>query len=428
MNRAISAVLLALLAASPVLAQSAQGRAPLSLQELEQLALQNNPTRTAATAVVEAARARSGQAGAWPNPIVGYSGAELTSGRDVRGEHGFFVEQTIPLGGKLRLSRDVFEKTVAEAEAARDVQQLRILNSVRQAFYSVLLTERRIEVQERLSALAAETAGVTAQLFNVGAADRPDFLESEIASRRLQLQLTQSRNDLRAERARLAAIAGVPEVANRPLAGAADSAVPALERDTVIRTILQRSPEIRAARAGLERTKAISARVRRDTYPDLFVRGGAAYNREHGELTGNPIGWQGAVEAGVSVPLFNRNAGGIAAARSDETGAEAELRRLELSLRSSTEAELSRYISAVQSSEAYRSEILPRAEEAYKLYLARYREMAAAYPRVLMAQRALFELSAEYLDHLRQAWESAMRLQSSLAGDALSRPGLPAKE
>jgi cobalt-zinc-cadmium efflux system outer membrane protein len=323
----------------------------------------------------------------------------------------------------------VFQKTIAEAEAARDLQQLRILGSVRQAFYAVLLTERRIEVQERLSALAAETAGVTAQLFNVGAADRPDFLESEIASRRLQLQLNQSRNDRRAERARLAAIAGVPEVAERPLAGAADSAVPALERDTVVKMILEQSPEMSAARAELERTKAISARTRRETYPDLFVRGGAAYNREHGELTGNPIGWQGSVEAGVSVPLFNRNAGGTAAARSDETRAEAELRRLELSLRSRAEAELLQYISAVQSSETYRSEILPRAEEAYKLYLARYREMAAAYPRVLMAQRALFELSAEYLDHLRQAWESAMRLQSSLAGDGLSGPpGLPAKE
>ena len=116
----------------------------------------------------------------------------------------FFVEQTIPLGGKLRLSRDVFQKTIEQAEAVRDLQRLRILSSVRQAFYSVLLTERRIEVQERLAALASEAVGVTAQLFNVGAADRPDYLEIEIESRRLQLQLNRSRNELlRVARARL---------------------------------------------------------------------------------------------------------------------------------------------------------------------------------------------------------------------------------
>ena len=198
----------------------------MTLQELEQLALQNNPATTAAAAAVDAARAQTAQAGAWPNPMIGYTGAELTGGPDVRGQHGFFVEQTIPLGGKLRLSHNAFQQAIAQVEAARDLQQLRTLGSVRQAYYGVLLVERRIEVQERMVKLAAESAGVTAQLFNVGAADRPDFLESEIASRRVQLQLAQSRNDLRAQRARLAAIAGSPEVAERPLAAAGDSPVP----------------------------------------------------------------------------------------------------------------------------------------------------------------------------------------------------------
>jgi outer membrane protein, heavy metal efflux system len=424
MTTAAALALVTLLAAAPALAQSASGGAPIGLQELEQLALQNNPTAAAAAAAVDAARGRTQQAGAWPNPVVGYSGEEITGSRDPRGAHGVFVEQTIPLSGKLRLSKDVFQKAIVQAEAVRDLQQLRILGSVRQAFYSVLLTERRIQVQERLAALATEAAGVTAQLFNVGAADRPDFLQSEIVSRRLQLQLNQARNDLRAERARLAAIAGVPEVAGRPLAAAIDSAVPELDRDATIATLLEQSPEIRAARAELERTKAMTARAERETFPDLFVRGGAAYNREHGEVTGRPIGWEGAVEAGITVPLFNRNADGISAAKSDETRARAALQRLELSLRSRAEAEFADYLTAMRSAEAYRTEILPRAEEAYKLYLSRYHEMAAAYPQVLMAQRTLFDLSTEYLQSLSQAWQSAMRLQSSLAGDGLSEPSL----
>jgi outer membrane protein, heavy metal efflux system len=425
--RAAIVIVLTMLAASPALAQSGSGPAPIGLEELERLALENNPTTTAAAASVDMARAHSAQAGAWPNPTLGYSGSELSGGRDVRGAHGVFVEQTIPLGGKLRLSRDVFDKSIAQAEAVRDLQQLRILESVRRAFYAVLLAERRIQVQGRLVALAAETAGVTAQLFNVGAADRPDFLQSEIASRRLQLQLNQSRNDLRAERAHLAAIVGVPEVAGRPVEAASDSPVPVIERETVIKTVVEQSPEIKAARADLERSKALTAQAQRGTFPDLFVRGGAAYNREHGDVTGRPIGWEGMVEAGVSLPLFNRNAGGIAAARSEETRAQAELSRLELSLRSRAEAEFSRYISGMESADAYRTDILPRAEEAYTLYLNRYREMAAAYPQVLMAQRTFFELSAEYLEQLQQAWQSAIRLQSLLAGDGLSGLGPSAK-
>jgi cobalt-zinc-cadmium efflux system outer membrane protein len=412
------------LSTGPAQAQTPPSTAPaITLEQLEQLALQNNPTGAAATAGIDAARARTRQAGAFPNPVVGYSGEEIKTGDlDRRGEHGFFVEQTIPLGGKLRLSRNVFQKTIEQAEAVRDLQRLRILSSVRQAYYSVLLTERRIEVQERLAALASEAVGVTAQLFNVGAADRPDYLQIEIESRRLQLQLNRSRNERFSLRAQLAALTGVREVADRLLAGSIDTAIPNLEREQIIRTLLDQSPELRAARADLERTRAVTARARRETSPDLFLRGGSAYNREFGEDTGRPIGWEGALEAGISVPLFNRNTGGIAAARADETRAQAELTRLELALQSRAATQFAAYLTALRDAEAYRSEILPRAEEAYRLYLSRYREMAAAYPQVLVAQRTFFEMSTEYLQSLNEAWRAAVQLQGLLAGDGLDAP------
>jgi YHS domain-containing protein len=280
----------------------------ISLAQLEELALKNNPTGTAAAAGIEAARARTRQAGAFPNPVIGYSGEELKTGdRGRRGEHGFFVEQTIPLWGKLRLSRNVFQKTIEQAEAVRDLQRLRIRSSVRQAFYAVLLTERRIEVQERLAALASEADGVTAQLFNVGAADRPDYLQIEIESRRLQLQLNRTRNERFALRAQLAALTGVREVADRPLAGSIDTALPNLEREQIVRMLLDQSPELRAARADLERTRAVTARARREASPDLFLRGGGAYNREFGEDTGRPIGWEG-THAGHAMPTSQPSA------------------------------------------------------------------------------------------------------------------------
>jgi cobalt-zinc-cadmium efflux system outer membrane protein len=416
------------LLAPTALAQTTSPTAPITLSELEQLALQNNPTVTAAAAGIEAARGRTRQAGAWPNPVVGYSGDELKTGDlDARGQHGFFVEQTIPLGGKLRLSRVVFQKTIEQSEAVRDLQPLRILSSVRQTFYSVLLTDRRIEVQERLAALASEAVGVTAQLFNVGAADRPDYLAIEIESRRLQLQLNRSKNELFAARAQLAALTGVREVAARPIAGTIDAAIPELEREQVVRTLLEQSPELRGARLQLERTRAATVRARRETYPDLFLRGGSAYNREHGEDTGRPIGWEGRLEAGISVPLFSRNAGGIAAAGADEARAQAEVTRLELALQSRAVSEFANYLTALRASEDYRSEILPRAEEAYRLYLSRYRDMAAAYPQVLVAQRTLFEMSTAYLESLNDAWRAALRLQGFLAGDGLDAPAAAAE-
>jgi cobalt-zinc-cadmium efflux system outer membrane protein len=409
-----------------VMAQAAavQGAEPLTLARLEQLALENNPTTRAAQAAIEAARGRARQAGAWPNPIAGFTGEEITTrgSVDPRGEHGFFVEQTIPLGGKLRLGRSVFERAADEATARAELQRQRIVSSVRALFYQVLTTERRIEVHERLAALGSEATGVTAQLFNVGAADRPDFLESEIETRRVQLELNAARNQIFALRQQLAAVIGVPDAATRPLAGSIDEVIPELERDTTLQALIERSPQVQAARAAIARTQAQTALARRETFPNVFLRGGAAYNREHGEDTRQPIGWEGQIEAGISIPLFNRNQGGIAAARAGETVAQAELTRLQLALRAQAASGFATYLTAIRSAESFRADILPRAEQAYTLYLARYREMGAAYPQVLVAQRGLFEMAREYLNHLEDAWRSALRLQGFLAGDGLDAP------
>jgi cobalt-zinc-cadmium efflux system outer membrane protein len=404
---------------------SAQTGAPLALAELERLALQNNPTARAAQAAVDAARARARQAGAWPNPIVGYAGEELGGGRseEPRGAHGIFAEQTVVLGGKLGLARNVFERDADVAQAAVDLQRQRILSSVRTLFYRALAAERRVEVTERLAALVSEAVGVTAQLFNVGAADRPDYLVTEIEARRVQLELSEARNDVFAVRQQMAAVAGTLDIASRPLAGSFDQAIPELDRETVLRVLVEQSPQTSAARVEVERARAVTARARRETYPNLFLRGGSAYSRERGETTGRAIGWEAAVEAGFSIPLFNRNQGGIAAARADETRAEAELRRVELALRADAAAQFSTYLTSLRKAEVYRDEILPRAEEAYRLYLTRYREMAAAYPQVLVAQRTLFDMSREYLQTLDRAWRSAVGLQGLLAGSALESPG-----
>src|SRR6266404_909425 len=48
--------------------------AAISLADLEQLALQHNPTLAQAALQVEAARGKALQAGLYPNPTVGYTG------------------------------------------------------------------------------------------------------------------------------------------------------------------------------------------------------------------------------------------------------------------------------------------------------------------------------------------------------------------
>jgi len=80
------------------------------------------------------------------------------------------------------------------------------------------------------------------------------------------------------------------------------------------------------------------------------------------------------------VPIFNRNQGGIAAADAELAIAERELDRLQLVLRSRLASAFREYRNAAQMVEKYRTQVVPRARQAYEMYLSSFRQMAAAYP------------------------------------------------
>lgn len=401
-------------------AATAQSQTALTLADLEQLALKNNPTIAQAAGEVDAARGRAKQAGLLPNPTVGYTGAEISGGPVINGgEHGIFVEQTIPLGGKLRLSRQVFERAATEAEALRDVQRQRVLTDVRIQFYTVLAAERRVEIRRELARLGSEAVGVSRQLYNTGAADRTDVLASEIEARQQQVAFESAQNDRFRVWRQLAALVNDASLTPRPLAGSIDAPPPELQRDAIVQQILSQSPELAAARAAVEREQTSLKRARREPMPDLTVRSGPSYNRELLEGMGRPVGWEAAIDVGLTIPLFNRNQGGIAESRAVLTRAEQELTRLQLSLQSRAADVFNEYLTNLRNAETYRTEIVPRAEEAYRLFLARYREMAAAYPQVLVAQRTLFQVSDEYVRSAEMAWMASLQLQGLLLGGGL---------
>ena len=98
----------------------------LSLETLEQLALQRNPTLAQAAAQVQASRGKALQAGLWCNPNVGYVGDQMGIAGTAGEMQGGYVQQMIITAGKLRLSRAKYRQEAYEAELLATAQQLRV--------------------------------------------------------------------------------------------------------------------------------------------------------------------------------------------------------------------------------------------------------------------------------------------------------------
>ncbi|MEO8050111.1 MAG: TolC family protein [Acidobacteriota bacterium] len=395
---------------------TAQTPPMITLEDLERMAIERNPTIGQAKADVEAAAGFAKQAGLYPNPTFSAVGEEISRGPIIRGgEIGGGIQQRIVTAGKLGLSRKVADQERAITEEATRAQRQRVLNAVRTLFYQALSDQYRIRVRSNLARLAAEAVRISAELGNVGQADQPDLLAADVESERIQLELVDAVNRQERTWRQLGAVINDSALQRGPLLGDLE-AVPRLDVDQALETIYAESPELRAASLDVGRAETALTRARKEMIPDLLLSGGVRYNRELLSDVGlqRPVGIEGFFDVGIQIPIFNRNQGNIAAARAGVDKARLEVHRTKLALRSRLAEVYREYRTALTRADRYRAEVLPKAQKAYELYLNNFRQMAAAYPQALIAQRNLFQLQDSYVDALTSVWQRSVEIQGLL--------------
>jgi len=406
---------------SQMIGATAPASSGITLAELEQLALSSNPTLAQAAAAVRGARGRHQQAGLYPNPTIGYLGEQIRGGIQGGGEQGFFVGQNVVLGGKLGLARQVASLEQERAEAKAEEQRLRVLTSVRVLYYRALAGQEMVELRRKLSQVAGDAVTTTRQLANVGQADKPDLLQAEVEADQAELAVEQAEQNQRTAWTELAAAVGRPAMPMTHLLGNL-SDLPQGDPEQWFETIATGSPEVRIAQLGVSKAQAVLARSKKEAIPDLELRGGLQQNLETNDTTGRPLGLQGFAQVGIEIPVFNRNQGNVSAAQADVERSQQEVQRVQLSLRQRASRPFANYESARAAVERYRNRMIPHAQEAYDLYRGKYEQMAAAYPQVLIAQRTLFQLEADYVISLANLWTNAVTLQGFLLTDGLGSP------
>jgi outer membrane protein, heavy metal efflux system len=403
---------------------SAQGTL-ITLEQVQKLARENNPTLRQAEAEIRAANARRQQAGLYPNPIVAYTGDEIRGGSVGGGKQGFFIEQTIVTAGKLRQSRDVLAKEVQLATVEAEEQRIRVESAVRMAFVRVLAAQELLDARRDLYKIAQDRAETERHLFNTGQADETEVLDAEVESQRMHIAARMQENTLREEWRSLAAVIGQPQMPPATVAGDLEKDWPQLNEADAVEAIAKNSPAVRIADADAQRAQSVLQRARRQPIPDITVRAGMEYNNELLGSVPFAKGWEAIAEVGVQIPIFNRNQGEIAATHAEINRAEDEKTRISLTLRDRAASAVDQYANARLMALEFRDEMLPRAKKSYGLMVEKYGLMLASYPRVLESQKKLFDLQAEYIAALEGVWTNGIALQGYLLTDGLEAPARP---
>jgi len=397
----------------------------ITLEELQELALQNNPTFAQSAANIRAAEGRKKQSGSYPNPTVGYQGEKIRCGSFHGGEQGFFIQQDIVMGGKLDLNREIFGQELKQAETEAEEQKLRVVTNVGMSYIQALAAQQTLELRQNLSKLADDAVETSHQLANVGQADAPDVLESEVEAQQAQLAVTMAEQNQRRVWKALAAVVGNPRLPLMRLEGKLEDTPPA-NTDELVERIVNDSPAVRIAELGVKRAEAALVRTKREPIPDLQLRGGLQQN---GELLSGPngrsVGLQTFANVGVRIPIFDRNQGNIATAKAEVERSKREVERVKLVLRERAASVVQTYAFSQTAVDRYKNHMIPRAQKAYEMYNKKYQEMAAAYPQVLIAQRTLMQLEVSYIIALESFATSSLSLQSYMLTDGLEAPSQP---
>ena len=274
------------------------------------------PSTLEAQALSDAAQARAQQAAALPNPTLSYdrenfSGSGPYSGNRAA-ENTLAVNQPLELWGKRRARVQAAQAEALAADLRAGQQRWWSAGQLAQVYSAAEASERRYALATEALSLIEQDAQAVAALVREGreATLRSVQAQSEVESARATLDEARAIRD--AAFARLSAWAMLPT----PVATVGNSL---LDREPKASLVQTNDPlSVQVTQAELEAASRLVTVEKRRALPDVS----AAVGLRRFEETGDD-----AMTAGITltVPLFDRNRGGIRAAYADQRAAEARL-------------------------------------------------------------------------------------------------------
>ena len=385
---------------------------PLSLADLESIAFRSNPTLAAASARINAARGRQVQAGLYPNPTVGYHAMQIGN-LDTAGQQGAFISQRLITGGKLQLDREIAGKEIDEAHANFHGHERRVLSDVRLRFYEAKVAQRRVQLTDELAQIGNELVAATERLVEGRQATENDLLQAEIKSDESGILASDASNEHVEAWRRLVAVVGVPNMQMVPLAGQIDADLPVYDWDCCYAMVFGNHPDLNAARSRVARARIIVSRTQMEPIPDVDI----SVSVRHDNITTDDVV---NVQAGIPIPVFNRNQGNIRSARAEWVAACNDKKRIELMLHDRLATVYRRFANARQQVERYKTRMVPRARRSLNLVSAGYEQGQVEFLNVLTAQQTYLRVSLSYLNSLRELRAAASIIDGQLMTDSLN--------
>lgn len=404
----------------------AADQAPLSLSDLQQLALANSPVIRRTAADADVAYGQMIQAGLHPNPTIGYQADQVQpslkfppgSTASGAGQQGGFVNQLIKTAGKLSLAQQVSGYDYINAYVAVRKAQVDVTAQVRTYYFSALVAKQSLEFNKALADMADEVYQL--QLRQVASTFAARYEPYQIYAQAVQARnaMVQADATYRSAWKQLAAAVGQPDLPFAPLVGRADAPAPSFAIDDIKNRISEQHTDILTARNSISQANTNLILQKRIPIPDLQT------NTYHQYDNAAQV-YQFGVQLGIQLPISDRNQGNIRSASSQIASARERLRVAENDLAGRSAEAFARYDSNRTIVANYRDKILPYQTRAYQTLVLRWQTDlpgSVQFNDIVTTQQTLVQSIQAYLSALDAQWKAVVDLANISQFDDLYPP------
>ena len=368
----------------------------LTLDEVERIALAENPEIAAAARRVAIAQAHVPAAGALDDPVAMYRGwgVPLEKPWDYNAAQTMFsVSQTLPGAGKRALRANVAESNVDVARAQLEQVRLEVRVRIHKAFDNLLLAQDELRIHDQHVDIARQAIEAARIKYAVGKVSQQDILKAQVTLTGLAEHMIRFDRDADLARARLNTLLGRDPTALLNVHGdyAVLVALPAAQ--TLEDLAVQSRPDLVAAREAAERSHKEQALARKAYLPDFTVSAGYML-MQPGQNMRNAY----MVEGSMNLPWLNhrKHDAEVAEATATATEQDAELAALRNAAFGQIQEALVEARAAQQLAHMYHDQLRPQAEATLQASVIAYENDKTDFLDLLDSQMTVVDVDLDW--------------------------------
>jgi len=276
----------------------------LTLDEVERIALAENPQIHVAARKVASAEAHVPLAGALEDPQAMYRGWQVPLNRPWdynSAQNMLMLGQSFPGRGKRELRTNIAQSDVQMAKEDLEGARLRVRIEVRKAFFDLLHAQDDLRVHDEHVGIAQQAIEAARIKYSVGKIPQVEILKAQIALTRLAEHMIRFGRDAEVARAHLNTWMGRPADAAIEVRGdyALGTTLPSLE--SLVTKAMQGRPDLAAAATAEAKSREEEHLAKKAMVPDFSIAAGYMLMPSGQTPRNNYM-----VEGSMSLPWLNR--------------------------------------------------------------------------------------------------------------------------